>query len=292
MLLFGILWVASLGVLIALAVGFAATLPLMRRRQPDPLDHPASYGMPCEDISFPSRDGLALGGWWIPASSPPRGTIIVCPGQNGSMDKDLPQVEPLHRAGFNVLMFDFRGHHRSEGGLVTLGALEQADLFGAVDYLTTQRGIERVGVLGFSMGAGVALMVAAQDPRIAVLVVDGAFPRLAGLLAGYLRIKSIPGLLARVLAWWTLIVGALRTRYQIYRANPLDLAGRIKVPVLFIHGDLDPFVSIHEIETLAARVPGKTELWRVPDAEHREAYSKHPAEYNRRVTAWFEQHLT
>jgi dipeptidyl aminopeptidase/acylaminoacyl peptidase len=292
MLLFGILWIASLGILVTLAIGYAATIPLMRRRVPDPADHPSAYGMAGEEVSFPSRDGLTLGGWWIPAQDSPRGTIIMCPGQNGSLDKDIAQAAPLHRARFNVLMFDFRGHGRSEGQLVTIGALEQADLFGALDYLAAQQGIERVGVLGFSMGSGVTLMVAAQDQRIAALVVDGAYPRLSGLLMGYLRAQNIPTrLLTTALAWLTLVVGSMRTRYQIYRANPVDLADRIKAPALFIHGDLDPFVTPAEVETVIARLSVKTELWRVPDAGHREAYNKHPDEYNRRVVAWFEKHL-
>jgi uncharacterized protein len=291
MLLFGILWIASLGILVTLAIGYAATIPLMRRRVPDPADHPSAYGMAGEEVSFPSRDGLNLGGWWIPAQDSPRGTIIMCPGQNGSLDKDIAQAAPLHRARFNVLMFDFRGHGRSEGQLVTIGALEQADLFGALDYLAAQHGIERVGVLGFSMGSGVTLMVAAQDQRIAALVVDGAYPRLVRLLASYMRFEKIPGLLTGVLARVTLVVGSLRTRYQIYRANPVDLADRIKVPTLFIHGDLDPFVTPAEVGTVIAQLSGKTELWRVPDAGHREAYSKHPDEYNRRVVAWFEKYL-
>ncbi len=291
MTIVALFWLISVGALVLVGVGFAATLPLMRRRTPDPPDHPLHYGMMCEDVNFASRDGLRLAGWWIPAPVAPRGTIILCPGQNGSMDKDVPQAVPLHRAGFNVLMFDFRAHGRSEGGTVTLGALEQADLFGALDYAAGERGADRIGVLGFSMGAGVTLLVAAQDTRITAAVVDGAYPRIAGLLANWLRIHDIPRLLARGLAWLTLIVGSLRTQVLIYRANPADLADRLHTPTLFIHGDQDPFVSPDEIAALVARIPGPAELWRVADADHREAYSHHPDEYNRRVVAWFERYL-
>lgn len=285
------LWIIGVWALVLIGVSFAATIPLMRRREPDPLDHPLTHGMPCEDVFFPSRDGLMLAGWWIPAGESPRGTVILCPGQNGSMDKDVPQAVPLHRAGFDVLMFDFRAHGRSEGNTVTLGALEQADLFGAVDYVIGERRADRVGVMGFSMGAGVALMVAAQDTRIKAVVADGAYLRLSGLLANWLRIRGIPGLLVRALARLVLLAGSLRTQYLIYRANPVDLAGRIHAPVLFIHGDRDPFVTPDEIAALVARVPGPTDLWRIPEADHREAFSLHPDDYNRRVIAWFEQHL-
>jgi dipeptidyl aminopeptidase/acylaminoacyl peptidase len=286
-----VFWLISVAALVVIGVSFAATIPLMGRRTPDPPDHPLKYGMVCEDVDFASRDGLRLGGWWIPAPDAPRGTVILCPGQNGSMDKDLPQAVPLHDAGFNVLMFDFRAHGRSEGGIVTLGALEQSDLFGAVDYAAGERGADRIGVLGFSMGAGVALMVAAQEPRINAAVVDGAYPRITGLLANWLRIRDIPGPLARGLAWLALIAGSLRTQYLITRANPADLIDRLQTPTLFIHGDQDPFVSPGEIEALVARVPGPAELWRVADADHREAYVHHTDEYNQRVVAWFERYL-
>lgn len=288
--LFAAIWIAGVWALLLVALGAAATIPLMRRRDPDPADDPAHYGMTREEITFTSRDGLRLGGYWIPVDSA-RGTVIMCPGQNGSLDKDIPQAVPLHRAGFNVLMFDFRAHGRSEGELVTIGALEQADLFGALDYLETARGITRVGVFGLSMGAGVALMVAAQDQRIAAAVVDGAYPTLAGILSGYLRIRGVPDLLARPFARLALLVGSLRAGYDIRGANPADLAGRIGVPVLFIHGERDPFVRGDAVEALRAQVSAETDLWRVADCGHREAFALHPDAYNARVVAWFTRHL-
>jgi pimeloyl-ACP methyl ester carboxylesterase len=289
-----LVWLAGavgIGALVIVAAGYAASIPLTRRRIPDPPDHPSRYGMGCEDVTFASRDGGQLGGWWIPAGELPRGTVILCPGQNGSMDKDVPQAVPLHRAGFNVLMFDFRAHGCSSGRLVTMGVLEVGDLSGALDYVISERGIERMGVLGFSMGAGVALMAAAQDDRIAALVVDGAFPRLAGILTGWGRLRGLPDVLARGLAWLTLLGGSLRVRRRLYRANPIDTAHRVTAPALFIHGEQDPFVSTEEVQSLAARLSGPTELWRVPGAGHREVFKHHPDDYNRRVIAWFEQYL-
>lgn len=290
MILLGLVWLVGVVVLLVASFGLAMTIPVMRRRTPDDPDAPHHYGMPGQEVSFASRDGLRLGGWWIPSESS-RGTVIMCPGQNGSLDKDIPQARPLHVAGFNVLLFDFRAHGRSEGEQVTLGALEQADLFGALDYVQAEQGISRVGVLGFSMGAGVALMVAAQDTRIAALVVDGAFTRLTRILTGWFQVRGFPGVLAQALARLVLIAASLRAQYQLFRANPLDLAARITVPVLFIHGARDPFVSTAELTQLAERVAGVVEVWQVPDAGHREAYKKHPREYDRRVVAWFEQAL-
>jgi alpha-beta hydrolase superfamily lysophospholipase len=288
----GLLWIGGVALLVVVGLGYAATIPLMRRRIPDAPDHPALRGMSnSEEICFASRDGLQLGGWWIPTPGPARGAVILCSGQNGSLDKDIPQAVPLHKAGFHVLMFDFRAHGRSPGTQVTFGALEQHDLLGAIDYVRMRRGIERIGVMGFSMGAGVTLLVAANDDRIAALVVDGAYPRLSGILTGWGRIRGLPGILARGVAWLALLIGSLRARCRIYRANPIRTADQISVPVLFIHGEEDPYVSSAELNELAAAVRGPVEIWSLPDAGHREAFVKHRDVYNQRVVEWFEQHL-
>jgi uncharacterized protein len=288
MAVIAIFWLISLILLALAGIGFAMTIPLMRHRIPDEADHPASHNMPCEDVTFTSRDGTRLGGWWLPADSA-IGTVILCPGQNGSMDQDVRQAVPLHQAGLNVLMFDWRAHGRSEGELVTMGVLEQLDLRGALDYLQNERGIGRVGVLGFSMGAGVALLVAAQDDRIEALVVDGAYPRLVGLLIAWGQRRGAPGWMAHGLAWLTLGIGSLRCGYQLSRANPVDLAAGIKSPVLFIHGEADPFVS--DLESLTSKITGKYDVWRVSGAGHREAYTQHPDDYNRRIVTWFKENL-
>jgi fermentation-respiration switch protein FrsA (DUF1100 family) len=137
----------------------------------------------------------------------------------------------------------------------------------------------------------VALLVAAQDARVVALVVDGAFPRLAGLLQGYLRQRGVPGPLAGGFARIVLGIAALRAGYEISRANPIDLAGRISAPALFIHGERDPFVRADEVRALAARLAGPADVWSLADCGHREANKHHPDEYSRRVVDWFARHL-
>lgn len=287
-----LIWFASLSIILVVSLGYAATVPLLRRREPDEPDSPTAHGMPCEDVSFASVDGLTLGGWWIPAPAPTRGTIVLCPGQNGSMDKDTPQAKPLHDTGFNVFMFDFRAHGRSDGQMVTMGVLEQLDLRGALDYLEQERDIRRVGVMGFSMGSAVALLTAAEDARIAALVVDGAYPRLSSILTAWGRLRGLPRFMATGLAWMVMLVGSLRSGYQLFRANPVDLASRVSVPTLLIHGARDSFVSDAEIEALRSAISGPAEVWTAAEAGHRQAFHLHTADYNRRVVAWFGEHLS
>ncbi len=285
------LWLLGVWMLLGVVLGYLATLPLMRRREPDPPDDPANYGLPRQAVYFPSRDGLQLGGWWVPANNA-RSTLIVCPGLNGSADKDVPLLVPLHKAGFNVLLFDWRAHGRSEGELVTLGALEQADLFGALDYVQHEHGAERVGVLGLSMGAGVALMVAAQDQRIAALALDGVYPSLKGMATNYLRTRGVPRRVGRALVGMALLMGSLRAGHLLLDVQPRRFAARLSVPTFFIHAAHDEFAPLDAIEHMRERIDAPTALWVVPECAHREAFARYPQEYGERVAGWFLSQLS
>ena len=292
----GVIWVLAVLTLLIGLLGFAATIPLMQRRKPDAYDHPIFHQLTTHEVALTTRDGLTLEGWWIPAQDTgqdtTRGTVIFCPGQNGSMDSDIPQAQPLHDAGFNVLMFDWRAHGRSEGETVTMGALEQLDLQAAIDCAQQEYGIDRVGVMGFSLGAGVSLLTAAYDSRIAALVVDGAYPRLDGILAGWARRQGFPGPLARGFGRLIVFAASMRSNLQLYRANPIDVVSHISAPTLFVHGMQDNFVTAAEFDALHTAMTCESDVWRVPDANHREAFTLHTQEYSERVVDWFTRSLS
>ncbi len=288
-------WAVVLGAL-AILVGWVVTLNagasyLMRRRRPDPPDTPDSYGIPYEQVHFTSRDYVKLTGWWIP-SDQAIGTIIMCHGQEGSMDGDTHQMVPLYDAGFNVFMFDFRAHGRSEGTCVSMGMYEKEDLLGALDYLTEKHGIDKVGVLGFSMGAAVALITAALSERICTVVADSSFVRLKHTLARWGTQRGVPQAIARQYANSVLMIASLRTEGRMDQTDPILWTVHIGPrPILFIHGAEDPFVSLREVERMARLAEGPVEIWNVEGVGHRGAYSSDPVEYNRRVIEWFKRYV-
>lgn len=264
---------------------------LIARRPPDAWASPADYGLDYREVCFESRDGVGLRGWFIPAH-PSRATIIFCHGHGGSMDPDLIYVPWFHEAGFDVLMFDFRAHGRSEGDRVSMGYFERQDLLGAVDYLQA-RGVGRVGVLGFSMGGAVGLATAPLSEAIGAVISDGGFARLEGAILGWARGRgSLPRGLALLLVHVVILVAGWRMGVHLAEADPLRWVGRIAPrPVLFIHGDHDPYVSVAEVEALYAAAGEPKRLWRVAEAGHRQVDRVYPAEYRARVIEFFEQYL-
>ena len=273
------------------ALAWAGSSKLIARRIPDSQTSPDDYGLTFENVSFQNCDGLTLRGWFIPAN-PAKSTIIFCHGHAGSMDPDVAYAPWLHEAGFNVLMFDFRAHGRSDGNQVSLGYFERQDLLGAIDYLQ-DRGITKVGVLGFSMGGAVGATTAAQCEAIQAVVSDGGFAYLESAVVGWGLEHRLPRWFSIPLARLIILVAGWRLGVYLAKADPIRWVAHIAPrAVSFIHGDRDPFVTVADVEALYAQAGEPKELWRVAEAEHRRVDRLRPEEYRRRIIGFFERHLT
>ena len=284
------------GLVIAVLAGFTiivlgAGRLFTARRPSDAPDNPGNHGLAYEDVTFESRYNAQLRGWWIPASSP-GGTVVLSHGHNGSMERDLGFAAALNRANYNVLMFNYRAHGSSDGNVCTYGVFEKEDLLGAVDYLAASRGIERVGVVGFSSGAGIALIAAALTHRISALVLDGVFGRFMTLIQAWLRARDLPRPMAYILAQIVLFGASLVTNTRIYQVSPLLWARHVaNSPTLFIHAENDRLVSLDQVKMLASDLPATSQIWVASGCNHRDGFKNAPHDYVREVTNWLDQHL-
>lgn len=284
------LLIAALAVVILIAgsIGLYGSQQIIKRRTPDVPTDPADYGLSYEKIAFKSRDGLTLRGWFVPAEKP-RGTIVFCHGHAGSMDPDTEYAPAFHDSGYNVLMFDFRGHGRSEGQRVSMGYRERLDLLGAVDYLRS-RDIDRVGVLGFSMGGAVAISTARQSEAIRAVVCDGGFTRLGNAIARGARERGWPGWVAALVSPLIICLARLRLGSWLPRADPVRWVDKIAPrALLIIHGGLDPYVSLTDVHELYAKAGEPKELWVVPQTGHRRVDKQRPDEYRAKLLAFFDK---
>src|SRR5512133_1944627 len=153
-----------------IAVCLVISIPLTKRHRLKEFRSPADLGLDFKVVHFPSTDGITLSGWWIPAEGSPN-TIIFLHGFGGTMDPDIKYVPAFIQAGYNVLMFDFRAHGRSNGSRTSLGALEVNDVIGAIHFAKSCNSWA-IGLMGFSMGGRAALLAAAQHPGIQAVISD------------------------------------------------------------------------------------------------------------------------
>ena len=287
MLIFAVLLLPLFVILVAAWLG---SNYLLARRTPDPGDSPANYGLAAEAVEFRSGDGVTLRGWYIPAQDSSK-TVIVCSGANGSLDADIHVAPWLHEAGFNTLLFDWRAHGQSAGNVVTLGCDERYDLIAAVEFVKS-KGALRVGVLGFSMGGTVALATAAVYEGIDVVVADSPFVFVLSAIAGGLIERGISAGLAYPLARLFLVTACLRARRNLFQIDlPRWIHRLAPRPLLLLFGERDVIAPKAEIDLLVARAGDPTEVWRAPEAAHRDIQAHRPEEYQRRIIEFLEKYL-
>ena len=290
--------VAALAVLLACAYlaasAYIATTAIHPRRHP-PVGTPADVGLAFEPVAFQSAtDGTPLRGWYLPSRG--ERAIVEVHGVNGNRwESDHPwlprMTAQLVQDGFDVLVFDLRGHGESGGDRTGLGWDERGDVQAAVDAVL-QRGIPpgRIGLYGMSLGGGTALLSAASIPSVGAVVTDSAFANQRMVLANEIRLKMnappvfTPGveLFARLL--YGLDFDVIAPEKALSAIAPR--------PILFIHGTADTRIPVeHAYRLKAASRNPADELWIVPGAEHTSSYLAQPEAYPTRVLGFFERYL-
>jgi len=126
-------------------------------------------------VSFPSGELFLEGILALPEGAGSFPAVIVChphPLYGGSMDNNVVYSlsETLTQASFVSFKFNFRGVGGSQGEFGQ-GLGEQEDAEAAISFISTVKEVDskRIGLAGYSAGAGFALPVGLKDVRIKAL---------------------------------------------------------------------------------------------------------------------------
>lgn len=242
----------------------------------------ADLGRPHEAVSFVTADGLRLNGWYVPSEN--RAAVIVFPGRDGPVSR----ARMLARRGYGVLLFDRRGEGESEGDPNLLGWGGVPDLAAAVGFLQARPGVDpaRIGGLGLSVGGELMLEAAAKSRGLRAVVSEGAGIR------SWREAALAPGAARLELPQWG--VATVATAVLANRGPPPsldDLVPEISPRPVFLiyagHGQGGEELTSRYYESAG---PPKT-IWKIEDASHTGGFDAHPAEYERRVVAFFDRAL-
>jgi len=238
-------------------------LSVHRTKIKDGVNPRSEYNLDYQTVSFRARDGVGLSGWFMPAKNS-RKTVLVCHGVGANKGIFLGVAPFLHRAGYNVLMFDFRGHGDSQGHTISYGVYESRDVIAAVAYLRS-RGLEDVAGYAFSMG-GAALLNAVPNVRFRGVVLDSTFAEFAPVALRQMPVSApLKPTLLRIsdfYGWLELgtFMGEIAPRRFIAQISPR--------PLLIIHGTADTLVLPDQARQNFRSAREPKELWLVPDAAH------------------------
>lgn len=244
-----------------------------------------AHGFAFQDVTVEAPVG-PVPAWWLDAGGPR--AVLMLHGRRRARRTEALRSLPLYReAGWSVLVGSYRNHDdapASPDGLYTYGYGEARDALAALRFLA-QRGVREVVLVGFSMGASVALEAwerrPDEAPEVVGMVLEAPLVDPRPVVREAARNAGLP--LPVPLAELALGVGRLRTGVPWHWLDQRELAPRLSPPVLVIAGTADETVPIGTIDEFVARLPGPERYARLEGVDHMEAWNEDPARYARIV---------
>lgn len=230
-------------------------------------------------MTFESTGGVSLSGIYRSVEGSPKAGVVLAHGI--LVEKNYGGFYPalstaLARLGLESLRFDFRGHGESEGRLEEMTiAGEVEDLATAVRFLRGRQA-SPVGIVGTSLGAGIAVVYVAQARRtpFALILLSSILDFRRGFLepeTPWAKKWFTPSALAAAYARGTLDLGGRSLGIALVRefeaVHPAKVLRDLTVPVLMVHGAQDPIASFPAAQEAAQSSPG-VKFVRVGGGEH------------------------
>jgi len=207
-------------------------------------------GIPHQDLTIPSGDH-ELAAWLLePAVAQPYEPILmVAHGWGANYSTVLRLAEPLTAAGHDVLLFDVRGHGRSEPvPYVTIRQFRD-DVMAAARWAARRFPDRQLVLVGHSMGGAAGVLAAADGAPIDGLVLVASPSDVLRVTAEFLTDQGKPGnLLVTILTpfFWRRIGSTFRRLTPSRRIHELD------IPLLIIQPEFDRRVYRTHAERLSA----------------------------------------
>lgn len=211
-----------------------------------------SFLAAAEDVSFPTGDGIRLGGWFFEAQDGAgRATVLVFNGNAGDRSFRTPLALALAGEGYSVLLFDYRGFGGSGGRPSEAGLM--ADARAARAYLAGRADVDadRIVYFGESLGSAVAVGLATEQPP-AGLILRSPFTSLPEVGQHHFRILPV-----RLL---------MKDRFA-----SIDRIGGVSCPLLVVAGDADRTVPIRYSRKLFDAAGEPKRLAVIRGADHNDA---------------------
>jgi len=205
------------------------------------LPQPSSYKDTAEILKLKSRNGNMISALYLPNPAA-KFTLLVSHGNAEDLGDDRDWLLSLRQAGFNVFAYDYQGYGTSQGKPTEKTAYDDENA--AYDYLTTslKTPANNVIIFGRSVGSGPAVHIAVRRPA-AALILQSPF------LSAFRVVTKIP-----ILPF---------DKFPNYKE-----IGRVRCPLLIIHGSQDSIINIQHGQKLFALANDPKQFLAVPGADH------------------------
>lgn len=296
------------------AVNVPAVDPATLQGLPTARDYRAPDGIGFRAADFFSENVRLTAEWfWAgPDDGKTLPTVIIAPGGGATAASLRQDALDLARAGYLVMLFDYRGWGDSDGRVVRTGVGEVRELRGYLDpteqvqdwynafaYAAADPRVDtgRMGVMGSDLAGGHVVQAAAHEPRISALVSE--------VTRGDTR-PSKPYQLnpAKVIAEADAAASRLATGQAAYpsggapvgnkvaRWEPIHDADDVDAPALFVLAEKEElFANTANGQLACERVIGPRKLIMLPKITHYGVYGPERPRAIKAAIDWFDKYL-
>jgi len=216
-----------------------------------------------------------------------RAVIVIAHGYyNSKQSVVLQQLAHALGTEYDILMFDFRGHGKSNG-VFTWTSREGNDLRAVLDFIAPQ--YSKIGLIAFSIGASTSINVLANDKRVNSFIC-----------------VSAPSDMSKIDYWfWALDwkgdvaytflnpegragKGVRPGPFWLAKERPINNIGKITIPIMFIHGSRDWVIRPWHSEALYQKAGGIKKITFIKNGSHAEYLIRdYPEQFFTEVKSWF-----
>lgn len=260
-----------------------------------------------ERVEFLTNDEVKLKGIFFKGRSEEerKPTIIFCHEKGSNKYSFARYCLFLAESGFNIFSFDFRGHGESSNsdGYIPkewVTDKEVLDLLAAVEYVRQRDDVdeERTGYFGISRGACISVC-AARLNGIKFLICDSIFSTkktMDSYICKWAPIyipmdKIVKGLHQYIYSYLRfLCLRKSQFKYNCrYLAVEKMLESESNIPILFIHGKKDNYISYTQTEELFRMTKSEKDILLVENARHNESVLVEPEQYKEKIRSFLER---
>jgi uncharacterized protein len=229
------------------------------------VETPGRAALQYRELALETDDGERLHGWWVRARTEWLGHLLLCHGNAGNVGDRVHHAALLTAAGFDVLLFDYRGYGRSSGRPSEEGTY--SDGRAALACLREQPDVDpsRVFYLGESLGGAIALQLAIEHPP-----------------AGLVLLSSFTGLREMGRLHYPLVPAALVP--DVYPS--LRRIRQLDAPLLVLHGERDDIVPLSHGRALFEAAPGQKRMHVFPGLGHNDLVPLAGGAFAREIASW------
>ena len=246
---------------------------------------PNDLGWQFEALTLETSDELELAAWFIPTKNQTNKAIVILHGYPADKG-DLLNWASFLKNKYNLLFLDFRYFGKSDGSFTSFGYHERKDVLAAIKFLR-EKGINEIGLMGFSFGASVALLTLPETKDVSAVVADTPFANLD--LMGQTYYGNLPFLqkpLTALSKFWGRV---------IYSIDANEIASeqavkKVQTPIFIIHSRQDETTLVENAERLkrALKDNKKSTVWIFDRGRHGQIGGE---DYQKRILDFFEKNL-